>query len=85
MLPDAGRPGRHRHRQRAGAPRDDVISWITSGGYGYSVGKTIAYAYLPVEHATVGTALDVELIGERIPAVVSREPLWDPKGERIRA
>ncbi len=35
--------------------------------------------------AAVGTALDVELLGERIPAVVAREPLWNPKGERIRA
>jgi dimethylglycine oxidase len=64
---------------------DQVLSWITSGGYGYSVGQSIAYAYLPIEHAVIGTALDVEIIGERIGAVVAREPLWDPKGERIKA
>jgi hypothetical protein len=33
----------------------------------------------------VGTALDVEVIGERIGALVAAEPLWDPKGERIRS
>jgi 4-methylaminobutanoate oxidase (formaldehyde-forming) len=64
---------------------DQVVGWITSGGYGYSVGKSIAYAYLPLAHAGIGTALDVELFGERIGAVVEREPLWDPKGERIKA
>ncbi len=64
---------------------DRVVGWITSGGYGFSVQKSIAYTYLPIELANVGTPLDVELIGERIPAVVSAEPLWDPKGERIRA
>jgi 4-methylaminobutanoate oxidase (formaldehyde-forming) len=64
---------------------DQVVSWVTSGGYGYSVGKSIAYAYLPIELAVVDTALDVEIIGERIGAVVAREPLWDPKGERIKA
>ena len=63
---------------------DNVVSWITSGGYGYSVGQSIAYAYLPLAYATVGTALDVEIIGERIGAVVAREPLWDPHGERIK-
>jgi 4-methylaminobutanoate oxidase (formaldehyde-forming) len=64
---------------------DQVISWVTSGGYGYSVGKSIAYGYLPVEYAAVGAIFDVEIIGERIEAVVASEPLWDPKGERIKA
>ncbi len=64
---------------------DDIIGWITTGGYGYTVGKSIAFASLPLEHATVGTTLDVELFGARVPAVVEREPLWDPKGERIKA
>jgi 4-methylaminobutanoate oxidase (formaldehyde-forming) len=64
---------------------DDVISWVTSGGYGYSVGRSIAYGYLPMAYTAPGTALDVEITGERIEAVVSPEPLWDPKGERIKA
>jgi len=64
---------------------DEVIGWITSGGYGYSVEKSIAYAYLPIDKAKVGTALDIEILGERIPAKIEREPLWDPKGERIKA
>jgi 4-methylaminobutanoate oxidase (formaldehyde-forming) len=62
-----------------------VVGWVTSGGYGYSVRKSIAYGYLPVEQAAPGTQLDVEILGERVAAEVVREPLWDPKGERIRA
>jgi glycine cleavage system aminomethyltransferase T len=38
-----------------------------------------------MEHAKVGAQLDVEIFGERIKAVVEREPLYDPKGERIKA
>jgi len=64
---------------------DDVISWVTSGGYGYSVGRSIAYGYLPMAYTAPGTALDVEITGERIEAVVTPEPLWDPKSERIKA
>lgn len=64
---------------------DKVVGWITSGGYGYSVCKSIAYTYLPIEFAKAGTRLDIEYFGERIDAVVEREPLWDPKGERVKA
>jgi hypothetical protein len=38
-----------------------------------------------LEHTGLGTVLDVELFGQRIPVTVERDPLWDPKGERIKA
>ena len=63
---------------------DDPIGRVTSGGYGYTVEKSIAYAYLPAEH-DVGTEVAVEIFGEWVPGVVAHEPLFDPKGERIRA
>ena len=62
-----------------------IIGWVAAGGYGYSVEKSIIYAYLPVEFAKVGTELLVEFLGEQVGAVVAQSPLWDPKGERIRA
>ncbi|MBI4772455.1 MAG: FAD-dependent oxidoreductase, partial [Chloroflexi bacterium] len=61
-----------------------VVGWVTSGGYGYSVGKSIACGYLPVALAKPGTRLTVECFGVEIPAVVEREPLWDARGERVR-
>jgi 4-methylaminobutanoate oxidase (formaldehyde-forming) len=64
-----------------GAP----VGRVTSGGYGYAVEKSIAYAYLPVAHATMGLPVEVEIFGEWIPAEVAAEPLYDPKGERIRS
>ena len=54
---------------------------MTSGGYGYTVEKSIAYAYLPAEH-DVGTEIAVEIFGEWVPGVVAAEPLFDPAGER---
>ena len=63
----------------------DVVARVTSGGIGYTVGASIAYAYLPSELAAIGTAVDVEVFGEWIAAEVADEPLYDPKGERIRA
>jgi glycine cleavage system aminomethyltransferase T len=35
-------------------------------------------------YAAVGTALEIEFFGEQIAALVEKEPLWDPKNERIR-
>ena len=60
------------------------VGRVTSGGFGYTVGASIAYAYLPAR-ADVGTRVEVEIFGDWIPGVVSAEPLFDPVGERIRA
>jgi 4-methylaminobutanoate oxidase (formaldehyde-forming) len=62
-----------------------VVSRVTSGGLGYTLGASIALAYLPTELAEAGTSLSVEVFGERVDAVVADDPLYDPKGERIRA
>ncbi|NND14059.1 MAG: aminomethyl transferase family protein [Acidimicrobiia bacterium] len=63
---------------------DEPVSYVTSANYGYSIGRYIAYTYLPIELTEPGTALSVEYIGERYPAEVVTEPLWDPKMERMR-
>jgi glycine cleavage system aminomethyltransferase T/glycine/D-amino acid oxidase-like deaminating enzyme len=62
-----------------------VVSYVTSAGYGYSIGRGIVYGYLPVDLSTVGTPVEVEYFGERLAATVATEPLWDPVGERLRA
>ena len=62
-----------------------IVGWVSSGGYGYSVGQSIVYAYLPIECAKEGTRLEIEFFGEQVAATVTKSPLWDPKGERIRA
>jgi 4-methylaminobutanoate oxidase (formaldehyde-forming) len=67
------------------AGKAEIISWVTSGGYGYSVKESIAFAYLPVEFINPGTKLEIEVFGEVVDASVVKSPLWDPKGDRIRA
>jgi 4-methylaminobutanoate oxidase (formaldehyde-forming) len=61
-----------------------VVGRVTSGGFGYTVDKPIAFAYLPVD-VEIGTALSVELFGEWVRGAVRRDPLFDPSGSRIRA
>jgi 4-methylaminobutanoate oxidase (formaldehyde-forming) len=57
---------------------------VTSGGYGYSVQRSIAYAYLPAELG-VGTQVEVDIFGRWVAGEVAREPLFDPAGERVRS
>ena len=63
----------------------EIRGRVTTGGYGYTVERSIAYAYVPPDHAEPGTAVAVEIFGRWIEGEVAAEPLFDPKGERIRA
>jgi 4-methylaminobutanoate oxidase (formaldehyde-forming) len=56
---------------------------VTSGGYGYTVGKSIAYAYVP-SSAAVGTQVEVEIFGTWVTGEIAKEPLYDPAGTRVR-
>ena len=62
----------------------ELVGRVTSGGFGYTVGSSIAYAYLPAEH-DVGTEVAVEIFGTWVEGEVAAEPLFDPGGEIVRA
>ncbi len=63
----------------------EVVGRVTSGGYGFAVERSIAYAYLPPALAEVGQHAEVEVFGEWVACSVSAEPLYDPAGARIKA
>ena len=60
-----------------------VAGRVTTGGYGYTVGSSIAYAYLPAD-VPIGQAVEIDIFGRWIEGEVVREPLFDPRGERVR-
>ncbi len=62
-----------------------IVSRVTSGGIGYTVHESLAYAYLPSALTATGTEMLIELDGQRIPARVEREPRFDPTNSRIKA
>jgi 4-methylaminobutanoate oxidase (formaldehyde-forming) len=61
-----------------------LVGRVTSGGYGYTVDRSVAYAYLPAEAAGVGTRVAVEIFGRWVDGEVAAEPLYDPDGTRLR-
>lgn len=63
----------------------EIVGRVTTGAYGFTVARSIAYAYVPPEHAEPGTAVEVDIFDRWVEGEVATEPLWDPKGERIRS
>ena len=79
-----GSPGLHAQGGEPILSGEATIGRVTSGGYGYTVGASIAYGYVPVAQASVGTRLAVEVFGNAVGATVRREPLYDPQGQKIK-
>jgi 4-methylaminobutanoate oxidase (formaldehyde-forming) len=70
---------------RDGAP----VGWLSSGGYGYTVGKWIGYGYVrnpdPIDAAWLSAGrYELEVATVRVPAALHLGPLYDPGGQRIR-
>ncbi|CAL9386420.1 GcvT family protein [Streptomyces sp. enrichment culture] len=57
--------------------------YVTSAAYGYTLGRCVAYAWLPAALES-GSGVHIEYFGEKVPATVAEEPLFDPKMTRIR-
>jgi glycine cleavage system aminomethyltransferase T/glycine/D-amino acid oxidase-like deaminating enzyme len=63
---------------------DRAVGYVTSAAWGYTIGKGIAYAWLPAELTAPGTALHIGYFDRRVEAVVAEEPLFDPTMSRLR-
>ncbi len=60
------------------------VGFVTSGGYGHHIGKSLAMALVPPEYAAPDTALSVHVVGvERAARVVAASP-YDPQGRAMR-
>ena len=62
----------------------ELAGRVTSGGYGYTVGRSIAYAYLPAASVAPGTPVEVEIFGEWVRARSRPSRSTTRKGERLR-
>lgn len=66
-----------------------IAGTITSGDYGHTLGGAIGLGYVPCkdesEAALLSSSYEIEIAGECFAAEVSLKPMYDPKGERMRA
>ncbi|MGB3177101.1 MAG: FAD-dependent oxidoreductase [Albidovulum sp.] len=71
--------------------RDGVaVGYLTSGGYGYTIGKSVGYGYVRHEGGVTDAFLEAghyELVvaNENVPAQIGLKPFYDPQNLRIRS
>jgi dimethylglycine dehydrogenase len=65
-------------------PDGSPVGRVSSGAYGFSVGKSIALCFIKTEHAKAGAVFDIAILGKPHKAVQLAEPAFDPKGLRMR-
>lgn len=70
--------------------RDGTIAGhLTSGAYGHHLGAAVGLGYVTCEAGEsasdlLGSAYEIEVAGEKVPAEASLKPMYDPTGERVR-
>ena len=62
----------------------DVVGWVTSGGYAHHSKTSVAVGYIEAGATDPSSGYEIEIIGERRPAKLLTEPLFDPGGQRMR-
>jgi dimethylglycine dehydrogenase len=63
--------------------RDEVVGFVTSGGYAHHAGQSVALGMIPRERANGGD-FTIEILGRRRPARIATTPLVDADGARMR-
>ncbi len=61
-----------------------VVGHVTSGGYAHFVQKSVANGFLPINLVKQGQKVEIEILGERRPATLITEALFDPQATRMR-
>ena len=66
------------------------VGWLSSGGYGYTLGRSIGYGYVRNGGGVdrdylLSGSYELEVATERVPCEISLEPFYDPKMERVKA
>jgi len=62
----------------------DVVGFVTSGGYAHYSKKSVAIGFVPTEMVEDSGAFEIEILGEKRPAQIITEPLFDPTAEQMR-
>ena len=63
---------------------DEVVGFVTSGGYAHHARKSVAIGFVPVDMIGPELEVEIEILGERRPARLFTGALFDPDGERMR-
>jgi dimethylglycine oxidase len=63
----------------------NVVGYVTSAYFGHTIGKQLAYAWVPAALSTLGTGLSIRYFDCDYPATVGQDPQYDPQMTRLRS
>jgi dimethylglycine dehydrogenase len=63
----------------------EPVGYVTSGGFGHRIGKSLAVGYVPTTLAREGETFTLDIFGEERTARISLAAPYDPEGLRLRA
>ena len=63
---------------------DKSIGYVTSGGFAHFVNKSVAFSYLNTKELNSEKAIQVEINGDLFNCAITKEPLYDPSGQKMR-
>jgi 4-methylaminobutanoate oxidase (formaldehyde-forming) len=67
----------------------EVIGFLSSGGYGHTLGAAVGLGYVPCAgekaDSVLASAYEIEVAGTRVKAKASLKPMYDPTSERVKA
>ena len=64
---------------------NERVGLTTSGGYGFRVKKSLAFAYVKPETAKLGNEFLIDIQGKKIKANIIEEPAFDPTNQKLKA
>ena len=62
-----------------------IVGVVTSGGYGFRINKSLAFAYVQAELAKDETDLVVRFRGKKGNAKILNEPAYDPQNKKLKS
>ena len=63
---------------------DEVVGRVTSGGYGWRVGKSIALAMVRPDLAVIGTEFEIAILGIRYKATIIADSPFDTENTALK-
>ena len=62
-----------------------IVGVVTSGGYGFRVNKSLAFAYVNADLAKSKKEFEIEIQGIKRKALVLNQAAYDPMNEKLRS
>ena len=62
-----------------------IVGVVTSGGYGFRVNKSLAFAYVESDLAEMSKEFDVQIQGQKRRAIVLKEMAYDPENKKLNS